>query len=125
MKRSWQKARVCNFAVLAGDRAINVRTANERNRRGRSGRHRGDKTVVETVMARRHGAFNEVSGFAVVAQHLFVKHASGVRPMGRTTHSGATRHTSFRAAGQQSQWRGEQSDDDENGLSAAHVEPQS
>jgi hypothetical protein len=33
---------------------------------------------MDTRMAGRHGAFEEVAGFTVMARHLFVKHASGV-----------------------------------------------
>ncbi|MGD0544697.1 MAG: hypothetical protein ABSB65_09830 [Candidatus Acidiferrales bacterium] len=73
-------------------------------------------------MPGRDSAFEEVPGFTVMAQHLFVKYASGMRPMDRATHSGATGHASGGAAGQQCQRRSEQREDNENGLSAAHIE---
>jgi hypothetical protein len=108
----------------ASGRATNVRGANEGNRRRSSGRYRRDNAVVDAMMAGHHCAVEEVPSLAVVTQHLFGKHASSVRrPVGGATHAGATGHTSVRAAGQQSQWGGEQRDDNQNGLSAAHVEP--
>jgi hypothetical protein len=66
-----------------------------------------------------------MAGFAVMAQHFLVKHASAVGSVGWATHSSAAGHTAARTASQQSQRRGKQRDDYENGLSAAHVEPQS
>jgi hypothetical protein len=74
-------------------------------------------------MPGRHGAFKKMTRLALMAKHLFVKHANGVGSVGRATHSSAAGHTAARAAGQQSQWRGNQSDDHEDGLSAAHIEP--
>ena len=44
-------------------------------------------------------SFEEMAGFAVMAQHLFVKHARGVASVGWATHSSAAGHTSSRAAG--------------------------
>ena len=70
------------------------------------------------VLARCHGAFEDVPDSAVLTVHVLV--LRGVMTVRQTAHAGALGSVTIYATGQKSQRSGEHRDDHENGLSTAH-----
>ena len=118
LKRNGKEAGSRKFAERCKNVAVGIRNCDARDGRRRRRNDWRNQTVLKVLLAALHRACGAISPVRMMTLHLLG--LCTVMAVGLTAHAAAPGVVGVRSACHQSQRRGEQSEDHENGFGALH-----